>query len=181
MSGYEANTVETALAKITAASTRTESGCLECGLTPSSKYPMVKVNGKYHRALRLVYATSNRVTIPNGMYICHTCDNTRCVEPLHLYMGTPKQNSADRELRGRSKPQSGADHWTARNPDKVTRGEQHGRGKLKEADIMQMLDKLQQGAKQQDIADEFGVARGYVSLVARGKRWAHLAHSFKTT
>lgn len=38
--------------------------------------------------------------IPAGMFICHHCDNKRCVNIEHLYLGTPKDNSMDTVVRG---------------------------------------------------------------------------------
>lgn len=39
--------------------------------------------------------------IQKGMLACHTCDNTTCVNPMHIYEGTPKQNTADMMTRNR--------------------------------------------------------------------------------
>lgn len=45
--------------------------------------------------------------IPKGKIICHTCDNTSCVNPNHLYVGTAKSNALDREQRNRGGGKSG--------------------------------------------------------------------------
>ena len=42
-----------------------------------------------------------RGPIPAGMHVLHRCDNRRCVNPDHLYLGTPKDNGRDKAARGR--------------------------------------------------------------------------------
>ena len=42
--------------------------------------------------------------IPPGMDVLHHCDNPRCVNPHHLFLGTDKDNAVDREAKGRGKP-----------------------------------------------------------------------------
>lgn len=59
------------------------------------------LNGKHCSAHRLSYlwATGHE---PTG-WVLHTCDNPKCVNPCHLYDGTPQDNANDRVRRGRSR------------------------------------------------------------------------------
>ena len=58
-----------------------------------------------HRAAYQVWVGN----IPDGMFVCHSCDVPKCCNPDHLFLGTPAENVADRDNKGR--------HWVPRGPE----------------------------------------------------------------
>lgn len=68
--------------------------------------------------------------VPVGQCLLHKCDNPGCVRPSHLYLGTQKQNAADRERRGRMHHATGDAHGTRTHPESLKRGDDHWTRKL---------------------------------------------------
>ena len=71
--------------------------CIEYGNRP---YASVKYAGKVTHVHRVAWILI-RGDIPDGMHICHMCDNSKCVNVLHLFLGTHSDNMKDASLKGR--------------------------------------------------------------------------------
>lgn len=78
-----------------------DTGCWEwTGTINDNGYGVLKIDGRQWRAHRASYAIHNG-EVPDDLFICHHCDNRKCVRPDHLYAGTPLQNMQDKVSRGR--------------------------------------------------------------------------------
>lgn len=96
--------------------------------------------------------------IPLGMIVCHRCDNTYCVNPDHLFIGTHKENTADMISKGRK-------HYP--------KGELHGAARMSRADVLSIRE-MATSNTHKIIAEKFGLSRQYVSEIIARKKWKHI-------
>lgn len=85
-------------------------------------YPRISVNGKRILLHRFIYEQCFG-EIPEGMIICHKCDNPKCINPEHLFVGTFKKNYDDMVNKGRRK---------------ILYGEKHGNSKLTKNEVLKI-------------------------------------------
>lgn len=68
----------------------------------TSGYAQVWLNGRHRNAHRVAYEVA-KGPVPEGMMVCHHCDNPACIEPAHLYAGTAQTNHDDMVRRSRAR------------------------------------------------------------------------------
>lgn len=114
------------------------------------------------RAHRVAWSLVNG-PIPKGLQVCHHCDNRKCVNPDHLYVGTQKDNIADMMDRDR-----GSGQFTVeRNPKPKT--------KLTRDQVLEVRRLGAQGAlSQKEIGRRFGIRQTNVSKILRRESWRNL-------
>ena len=88
----------------------------------SNRRARIRYNGSYQYVYRIAWQLANG-PIPEGMYICHHCDNSICCRPSHLFVGTHRDNMIDGLMKGivtlpTNVPQ-GATHHSARGSDEL--------------------------------------------------------------
>ena len=112
--------------------------------------------------------------IPDGLLVCHHCDNPPCVRPDHLFLGTPADNMRDKESKGRGVRVHGDAHFSRCHPELVARGEDSVQSKMKESDVRAIRVRCIAGETQRSVARAFGITQGHVSVIVNRKRWAHV-------
>jgi len=107
--------------------------------------------------------------IPVGLCVCHACDNPECQNPSHWFLGTPADNMADRDAKGRHGVNSVGHHGVT-----FMSGEESPASKLKAVEVKRILALYQSGISQGELASRFGVAQQTVGKIVQGKRWVEI-------
>lgn len=95
----------------------------------------------------------------NGEHILHTCDNKICVNPNHLYLGTPHDNLVDAYERGQKDPV-------------MLRGEDNPRSKLTREEVQDIREKYARGeSTYEQLAEEYDTVYQNIGHIVNVESW----------
>lgn len=100
-------------------------------------------------------------SIPEGFHVCHKCDVRACINPAHLFLGTPLDNMQDMKKKGRQ----------IHDPSSYTNGEKVHTAKLKRAQVIAIRQRVASGDRQIDVARELGISTYMVWAIVHRKTW----------
>lgn len=129
------------------------------GYLRENGYGVIGINRNEYKVHRVSYFLQHG-RIDNDTLVLHRCDVRACVNPAHLFLGTPKDNSQDAVKKGRNAK---------------LYGERNGKAKLTRADVLAIRRMCRRGGVyQKTVAKQFGVSEATVSYVVHGERWRKL-------
>lgn len=142
---------------------RASDNCWEwIGGTFGGKYGQFRVGPKKMRAHRVAWLIAGNA-IPEGMILCHKCDNVKCVRVDHLFIGTHKDNAVDRERKGR-----GAGNRYA----KVGMlGENNPAAKLSRDQVNDIRHRIMNGEPCKILAADYSVCKSTIYTICRMESW----------
>jgi hypothetical protein len=162
-------------------------GCWEWQYTTNNKgYGQYRENGKRYFCHRYVYEKLKE-KITNGLWVLHKCDNPKCCNPDHLFLGTHADNMRDMVNKGRAL--TGSRNPSVKYPEKLAygrrngnythpecrpHGETHGQAKLKEIDVINIKRLIEDGYRISDITKKYKVSHQTISAIKTSRKWAYL-------
>ena len=114
-----------------------------------------KLDHRQGNASRFSWELTNGPVL-GGLFVCHNCpdgDNPLCVNPAHLWLGTQAENMRDMTNKGRHSAPA---------------------AKLTPEQVIEIRDLRSKGARQKDIAAQFGIRPETVSEIVHRKKWKHI-------
>lgn len=114
-------------------------------------YPRAKYQGRLENVSRTVMGLLYGRDAIEGKTVCHTCNNRACVNPTHLYIGTPQSNSDDKWADGTMCQGETSNRW---------------RHDVKTEDLYYMYNDL--GMSQDAISKQVGISQSSISGRLRG-------------
>ena len=129
------------------------------GAIKSNGYGHFIVHGHTILAHRYAYVAAHQEAIPEGILVCHHCDNRRCCNPNHLFLGSNKENLQDMVVKGRKNQVS---------------GEACGGSKLSLVDVESIRNLHLSGLTTREIAKIYHIAPSQAWRISNNVSWRKL-------
>ena len=97
-----------------------------------------------------------------GLHVCHRCDNRACVNPDHLFLGTPAENTADMMAKGRD------------YRGEARKGEAVASSRLSEGAVREIRSRHAAGQSGRSLARAFGVSKTSIAAIVARRTWSHV-------
>jgi hypothetical protein len=138
-----------------------DTGCWDTTYQPNQSRPTIS-DGRKHANMRISRVAYELYIgpIPKGLLVCHTCDNPRCHNPEHLFIGTHSDNSQDMWNKQR-RVHAGY---------KALPGERHHGSKLTNIQVEEIRSSTEKGTV---LSTHYGVSNATISRARHGVSWKH--------
>jgi hypothetical protein len=144
-----------------------ENSCWEWTAGLRNGYGNFSYKGKDKYAHRISYMLFKNEA-PDNKYVCHHCDNPKCVNPDHLFLGTQKDNMRDSNIKKRDK-------WSAETRRKVMPDGTYHNQKFKPDEIRYIRSEYQKdGVTLKKLANEFNTDKKAISRIVNYKTYKYI-------
>jgi len=161
---YEQKDIDRLYSKISIITEGKYNGCWEVDCCKNKGgYHDFTINGKTTQCHRFMYMIHHQDENIDSFCVCHTCDNSGCVNPEHLWLGTSQENTQDKV-----------------NKNRQSKGSNHSKSKLTEIDVEEMLINTLSGyfTTYKEIMYHYHISLTTVHDLITMKSWTHVTKKF---
>ena len=134
-------------------------GCWDWKKSIKKKYASIKYENRQTSAHRISWLL-HFGEIPEGLFVCHKCDNARCTNPTHLFLGIARENVLDMINKDRHKNRPF--------------GENHKNSKLTEIKVKEIKKLINLGVPMSRISKDFNISQGSLIAIKNNITWKHV-------